>query len=168
MAIPASKEELIATIEENYRKLVPELKEIAPAVARENQLPGHAKGTTMSAADLVSYLLGWGELVLKWTKDNEASLPGYQWNELGQLAQKFYTDYEDLDYEELLARLEETVKEILAFIKQTSNKELYGKPWYKKHTLGRMIQLNTASPYKNAHARLRRMKKGARRERRTR
>ncbi|MFD0387572.1 ClbS/DfsB family four-helix bundle protein [Tistrella bauzanensis] len=34
------------------------------------------------------------------------------------------------------------------------------RPWYKTRTLGRMIQLNTASPYRNARGRLRRWMAG--------
>lgn len=33
--------------------------------------------------------------------------------------------------------------------------ELYGANWYEKYTAGRMIQFNTASPYKNARSGIR-------------
>ncbi|MDH8045884.1 colibactin self-protection protein ClbS, partial [Klebsiella pneumoniae] len=68
---------------------------ITPQLAFEPLLEGHAKGTTISVANLVSYLIGWGELVLHW-HDQEAKgktiiFPeeGFKWNELGRLAQKF-------------------------------------------------------------------------------
>ena len=32
------------------------------------KIDGHAKGTKMSISDLVAYLIGWGELVLKWNR----------------------------------------------------------------------------------------------------
>ncbi|KES09456.1 Protein of unknown function (DUF1706), partial [Snodgrassella alvi SCGC AB-598-P14] len=35
-------------------------------------MEGHAKGTMMSAAQLVSYLIGWGELVLSWHKQEQS------------------------------------------------------------------------------------------------
>ena len=38
---------------------------------------------------------------------------------------------------------------------------LYGEAWYGKYPLGRMIQLNTSSPYANARARLRKWKKAS-------
>ncbi|HIE6756534.1 TPA: colibactin self-protection protein ClbS, partial [Escherichia coli] len=44
-------------------------------------------------------------------------------------------------------------------IERFSNDELYGKPWYNKWTRGRMIQFNTASPYKNASGRLNKLQK---------
>ncbi|MCA7584671.1 ClbS/DfsB family four-helix bundle protein, partial [Escherichia coli] len=36
---------------------------------------------------------------------------------------------------------------------------LYGRPWYKKWTMGRMISFNTSSPYANANGRLRKWAK---------
>ncbi|EFN7147835.1 colibactin self-protection protein ClbS, partial [Escherichia coli] len=112
------------------------------------------------------YLIGWGELVLHW-HDQEAKgktiiFPeeGFKWNELGRLAQKFYRDYEDItEYEVLLARLKENKQQLVALIERFSNDELYGKPWYNKWTRGRMIQFNTASPYKNASGRLNKLQK---------
>ncbi|EEY5685660.1 TPA: colibactin self-protection protein ClbS, partial [Escherichia coli] len=120
----------------------------------------------ISVANLVSYLIGWGELVLHW-HDQEAKgktiiFPeeGFKWNELGRLAQKFYRDYEDItEYEVLLARLKENKQQLVALIERFSNDELYGKPWYNKWTRGRMIQFNTASPYKNASGRLNKLQK---------
>ncbi|KES11140.1 Protein of unknown function (DUF1706), partial [Snodgrassella alvi SCGC AB-598-P14] len=35
-------------------------------------LTSYAKGTMMSAAQLVSYLIGWGELVLSWHKQEQS------------------------------------------------------------------------------------------------
>lgn len=66
----------------------------------------------MSIHNLVAYLIGWGQLVLKWndrkSQGHEVDFPetGFKWNELGK-----------------------------------------------------MIQLNTASPFKNATARIRKWKK---------
>ena len=119
----------------------------------------------MSISDLVAYLIGWSELVLKWNlkKDDgqDVDFPetGYKWNELGKLAQKFYSDYENLDYKSLLEKLENNVEQILDLIKVTENDDLYEKPWYDKWTKGKMIQLNTSSPYKNARSRVRKWKK---------
>ena len=119
----------------------------------------------MSVSDLVAYLIGWSELVLKWNlkKDNgqDVDFPetGYKWNELGKLAQKFYSDYENIDYKSLLTKLDENVNQILDLIRKTDNIDLYEKPWYDKWTKGKMIQLNTSSPYKNARSRVRKWKK---------
>jgi hypothetical protein len=165
MAVPKNKTELIFEIETNYTKLIKDLESIPAELTQAKELEGHAKGTKMSISDLVAYLVGWGELVLKWRQkkdDHElVDFPetGYKWNELGKLAQKFYSDYAHLDYQTLLIRLEKTKVDILEIVQNTSNQDLYEKPWYDKWPQGKMIQLNTSSPYKNARARVRKWKR---------
>jgi len=64
----------------------------------------------MNVHNLVSYLIGWNHLVLKWidldAKVAAINFPetGFRWNELGALAQKFYSDYEDVPFEGLQGR----------------------------------------------------------------
>lgn len=129
--------------------------------ARERTLDGHMAGTSMSPADLVSYLVGWNELVLKWLdQDDRGAMvdfpdAGFQWNQLGHLAQRFYRDYEALDYPQLLARLTIAKSRLVETISSRADDELYGSPWYGKWTKGRMIQFNTSSPYANARGRIR-------------
>ncbi|MCP1104258.1 colibactin self-protection protein ClbS [Serratia nevei] len=166
MAVPESKDELIKAINNNYSLLNKKLESIAPKLAFESLLEGHVKGTTISVANLVSYLIGWGDLVLHWheqeAKGETIVFPeeGYKWNELGRLAQKFYRDYGDItEYGALLLRLKENKQQLVTLIEQFSNDELYGKPWYNQWTRGRMIQFNTASPYKNATGRINKLKK---------
>jgi len=165
MAVPATKDELISAISTNYKKLQTELSSIPVAATVAMELEGHSKGTLMSINNLVSYLVGWGELVLKWIDKKQTGQPvdfpetGYKWNELGKLVQKFYSDYEKDTFTVLCEKLDKTVQDILAVIHEKSNEELYGVPWYEKWTLGRMIQFNTASPYNNATSRIRRWKK---------
>ena len=165
MAVPKNKTELIFEIETNYAKLIKDLESIPLELTQIKDLEGHAKDTRMSISDLVAYLIGWGDLVLKWhqKKENNESVDfpetGYKWNELGKLAQKFYADYEHLDYPSLLIKLDKTKVDILDIIQRTSNQDLYEKPWYDKWSQGKMIQLNTSSPYKNARARVRKWKR---------
>ena len=119
----------------------------------------------MSVHNLVSYLVGWNHLVLKWidfdSKGAAIDFPesGFQWNQLGALAQKFYSDYEDIPFDELLTAFEDAKTRIVAFISSQTDYRLYGVNWYKKYTLGRMIQFNTSSPYSNARTRLRKWKR---------
>lgn len=64
MAVPASKEELIKTINSNFSLLNKKLESITPQTAFKPLLEGHTKGTMVCVVNLVSYLIGWGELVL--------------------------------------------------------------------------------------------------------
>lgn len=165
MAIPKNKKELIQAIHDNHQKLENELSDISPSRATKKELEGHAKNTKMSINNLMAYLVGWGQLVLKWedkkSKGQEVDFPdsGYKWNQLGLLAQKFYKDYEMDDLLTLKSKLDITIKEILHLIDKKTNKELYETLWYDKWTLGKMIQLNTSSPFKNAKDRIRKWKK---------
>jgi hypothetical protein len=165
MAIPSNKEELSKAIVDNYKKLIGELSSIPIDLTDKKELDGHSKNTVMSIKDLVAYLVGWGQLVLKWNdrkdKGLEVDFPetGFKWNELGQLAQKFYKDYEKDNFKILSKKLEKTTNEVLKLIGEKTNKELYEMDWYDKWTLGKMIQLNTSSPFKNAKDRIRKWKK---------
>jgi len=75
------------------------------------------------------------------------------------LAQKFYADHQGRGYDDLLGDLTREKTAIVDQVNARSNVSLYGAAWYGKHSLGRMIQLNTAAPYKNATLRLRRWRK---------
>ena len=165
MAVPINKKELQKAIISNYTKLKKELLTIPFEKTSINELEGHSKGTLMNINNLISYLVGWGELVIKWNekKDNNEAVDfretGYKWNELGKLAQKFYEDFKDDDFNSLIIKLDKTVETILLLIENKSNKELYEVTWYEKWTLGRMIQFNTSSAYLNAKNRIRKCKK---------
>ncbi|HCK4697991.1 TPA: ClbS/DfsB family four-helix bundle protein [Pseudomonas aeruginosa] len=161
MAVPTNKDELLRVIDSNFERLIKELRVVPPAVVDEYSLEGHAKGTKMSVANLAAYLVGWNELVLKWLDRDAAGKPvdfpetGFKWNELGRLAQKFYRDYESVPYPQLIERLAAAKGRIVSLIEARSDDDLYGRSWYEKWTMGRMIQFNTASPYANARERLR-------------
>ncbi|GAA4999429.1 ClbS/DfsB family four-helix bundle protein [Acinetobacter puyangensis] len=161
MAVPEKKQQLLLAIDKNFNLLMKKLRQVPPQYAFLQELEGHAKNTRMSVAQLVSYLIGWGELVLSWHEKERQGIhidfpeTGYQWNQLGLLAQKFYQDYADItDYEGLLQKLQQNKDALVALIESFDDQQLYMQTWYGKWTRGRMIQFNTASPYKNAVARL--------------
>lgn len=161
MAVPENKAELLEAMEKSALALRKKLERIPAEVAFDAQLEGHATGSHMSAANLVSYLLGWGEQVLYWHKQEAAGIEidfpakGFKWNELGKLAQKYYADYQHISsWPELLVLLENNQQQLMMLVASYSDEALYHHPWYGKWTRGRMIQFNSASPYKNASARL--------------
>jgi hypothetical protein len=166
MPIPKSKAELIKEINESFEKLQKELVTIPIELSEKREIEGHSKNSLISINNLLAYLIGWGQLVLKWhdlkTKEIDCEFPekGFKWNKLGLLAQKFYTDFENNNYYTLQLKLTNTVNELLVLIESKSNSELYEMPWYKSYTMGRMIQLNTSSPYKNARLKIRKWRNG--------
>ncbi len=139
MAIPRDKDELLDSINSGFGRLFADLVLVDPAKADACTMEGHARGTLMSVSNLVAYLIGWNELVLKWLERDAAGEPvdfpetDFKWNELGRLARE----------------------RIVSAVEAKENAELYGRPWYGKWTMGRMIQFNTSSPYANARGRLR-------------
>lgn len=161
MAIPTSKTELLAAIDERFVKLQAALDAVPAEIADEKSMEGHAKGTMMSVNNLVSYLIGWNALVLKWLDEDDRGKTvifpevGFQWNELGALAQKFYNDYADNRFDENRQKLVDVQQELVAEISKRGDEELYGAPWHGKWTKGRMIQFNSSSPYENARGRVR-------------
>lgn len=162
MAVPDNRQALLDAMRSTYDKLARDLARVPAGRAREATLEGHAAGTRMSVADLVAYLIGWQQRVLSWCEDRARGLPGdfpapgYRWNELGRLARQFYADRAGQDYAALRRQLEQGHARLVALVEQGSDASLYGAPWYERYTQGRMIQLNTAAPYANARARLRR------------
>ena len=165
MAIPKNKIELLNAIVDSYDKLTSEFSNIPIELTKNKELDGHSKGTLMSINDLIAYLIGWGQLVLKWNdrrvNGHNVDFPetGFKWNQLGQLAQKFYEDQKDEDFITIKLKLDITTSQILKLIESKTNIELYETDWYDKWTFGRMIQLNTSSPFKNAKDRIRKWKK---------
>lgn len=161
MPIPRNKLELAAAIDSSYAQLSAELARVPPERARDSSLPGHAAGTTMSPADLAAYLIGWNELVLSWFAERERGVdpvlpaPGFAWNQLGELAGTFYREHDGESWPDLLVRLDEAKAQITALVEELGEADLYGQPWYRSYTAGRMIQLNTSSPYANSRGRLR-------------
>lgn len=161
MPIPQNKEELLAAMRTTHGKLQQDLAHIPIALSLQESMAGHAKDSTMSPFQLIAYLVGWAEVVLEWNllfeSGEEVHFPteGYKWNELGALAQKFYHDYPQHNFTSISLLLDQRVEEITELIKKKSNEELYKTLWYKNYTMGRMIQLNTSSPYKNARSRIR-------------
>ncbi|HCQ0610070.1 TPA: ClbS/DfsB family four-helix bundle protein, partial [Escherichia coli] len=87
MSVPQTKAELLLAIDKNFSKLISYLNTIPPEITSDKSMDGHAKGTEMSVRDLVSYLLGWNALVVKWIASDAKGLPvdfpetGYKWNQ---------------------------------------------------------------------------------------
>jgi len=170
--IATNKDELINDINSTYKKLRSEFNNISLEKALDKSLDWQVKGTKMSLHNLLSYLVGWWELMLKRehiysTESRIPDLPdtGYTMNDWWKLALKFYSDYEEYDYEVLLDKFDKVVFDIITMLSSLDNEKIYWESWYvtksswKWYTFWRMIALNTSSPYKNAYWRIRKWKK---------
>ena len=122
-----------------------------------------------SVADILSYQIGWGKVLLSWEKNEQANrkahMPkkGFKWNQLGELAESFYQDYESKNYKQLKSLFKKTVREIESLINELSHDEIF-KPHHREWTgekwaMVKWIQINTVAPYKSARTKVRRWKK---------
>ncbi|RSM26379.1 hypothetical protein C5B78_12695 [Aeromonas salmonicida] len=75
MGIPSNKAELLLAIDTNFGKLLKALQAVPESRVQELVMEGHRKSTSMSVANLVAYLIGWNELVIKWIERDAAGLP---------------------------------------------------------------------------------------------
>jgi hypothetical protein len=164
-SVPKNKEELQKSISVAFKKILADYLTIPSQLSREIGVVGIVKGTEISVSDTLSYLIGWGKLVLKWydlkSKNQAVDFPdtGYNWNELGQLAQHFHSEYHDWSYDNLIKEFTATTDRILVLVASIDNQKLYGESWFEKYTLGKMIQFNTSSPMVNMRGKVRKFKK---------
>lgn len=161
-SIPTNKAALQEAIHQAFDKLMPDYRKIPASLCRELGIEGNQKGTLISACDSLAYLIGWGHLVLNWHQQKTQNQPvdfpakGFAWNQLGELAQHFYQEYQAWHYDELLAEYESVVQQILQLIDRADAQVLYQAGWYNDWSQGRMIQFNTSSPMKSMRTKVRR------------
>ncbi len=164
-SVPKNKVELQKLIRVSFDKLFADYLTIPAEISRKTGVIGNVKNTEISVSDTIAYLIGWGKLVLKWYAFKSQNKPvdfpaaGYKWNDLGQLAQSFHLQYHEWAYDKLLEEFKITINNIVLLVESLDDKSLYGESWYKKYTLGKMIQFNTSSPMTNIRSKVRKFKK---------
>lgn len=169
MPIATNKAALRQDIKEAYRRLRPLLGGFSPSQLHAPLLEGQCKGMMMSPHDLLAYLVGWAELVLSWRRRwlAEGRIQQIPVSGFGRMARHFYSLHAALPHAALLSRLDDAVVDVLAMVDGCSEEELYGTVWYtarssgRTYTFGRLVQMNTAAPYRNARSRIGRWKKRA-------
>lgn len=75
MAVPETRDELLAAIEKTFVQLERDLDRGPLGTVRDPVLDGHAKDTKMSPSDLVAYLIGWNQQVLIWHNVDPQAFP---------------------------------------------------------------------------------------------
>lgn len=161
-SISKNKAQLLNSIINIFDKLCVDYEKISPELSRKLAIEGNVKGSQISVCDTLAYLIGWQKLVLKWYNRKEQRLPvhfpeeGFNWQQLGQLAEHFHQQYALWEYEALYNKFKSTTAQLIALVNRLDNEVLYGEPWYKSYSLGRMIQFNSSAPMKNTRTRVRR------------
>jgi hypothetical protein len=118
-SIPTNKTELQKSINLAFNKILADYSTIPVEITRKINITGNIKGTIISVCDTLSYLIGWGKLVLKWhnlkSNNQPVNFPetGYKWNELGKLAQYFHAEYSEWNFGNLIEEFKVTITNIL-------------------------------------------------------
>ncbi len=131
-----------------------------------------AEGVDRTPAQMIAYQLGWMSLILRWEREEQEGktvitpAPGYKWNALGNLYQRFYQDYASCSVSELCVLFSEKVCDIIAFLNTLSEDELF-LPGYRKWAssnpsnwpIWKWVQVNTIAPFTSFRAKIRKWKK---------
>lgn len=123
-------------------------------------------------AQMISYQLGWMNLILSWEQDNKdgkdvvTPTPDYKWNKLGNLYESFYKEYSDYSIDSLIKMFDECVSEIIQLLKEYEDKELFeegGRQWAtttpSNWPIWKWVHINTVAPFKSFRTKIRKWKK---------
>lgn len=122
----SNAEELIESIDRAYKKFIEEFKGIPEELRGK-----HISEVDKSPSEILSYQLGWINLLLSWEKDEQCGLdvqmptPDYKWNNLGRLYQSFYEQYGILTLKQQEEELTKLVQMLVDWINELSEAELF-------------------------------------------
>lgn len=122
--------------------------------------------------EIIAYQLGWMKLLLGWDKDERCGkevvtpAPGYKWNQLGNLYQGFYKQYQDESLSMLVDLFNSTVDELIQWLSYFSEEELFcpeGRKWASSTPsnwpVWKWVHINTVAPFKSFRSKIRKWKK---------
>ncbi|MHA4262678.1 ClbS/DfsB family four-helix bundle protein (plasmid) [Bacillus cereus] len=162
----ANAEEFIKSIDKAYKKFIEEFK-----VIPENLRSKHISEVDKTPSEILSYQLGWINLLLSWEKDEQCGLdvqtptPDYKWNNLGGLYQSFYERYGRLTLKQQEEELTKLVQMLVDWISDLSEVELFQPEQRKwattkaKWPIWKWVHINTVAPFTNFRTKIRKWKK---------
>jgi hypothetical protein len=161
-----SKQELMKTIHSHYMLLDAEFSEIDNS-EKDIRIPEVDK----TPSEIISYQLGWLDLVMGWDKDEKEGRPflmpspDYKWNQLGGLYQSFYDRYTAVSLPELRDLFRRAEQQWLDWISTLTEEELFTqgiRKWTgskENWPMARWIHINSAAPFKTFRSKIRKWKK---------
>lgn len=164
MPLPATKDELLESLKQAYIKLDSEFDVVNLEYERQHGIEGN-----ISCCDIVSYQIGWADLIMGWEQQELAgkapAMPakGFKWNQMGDLAQSFYDKNSKKSLSQLRAEFNERYKKLVNWIESLNEQELFEMHQRKwtgdKWAIVKWIQVNSIAPYRSARTKVRRWKK---------
>lgn len=162
-----SKKELIDEILKRKELFINEFASI-----KENEKDKIIDEVDRTPAQMISYQLGWMNLILFWEDENkkeiDVSTPtkDYKWNNLGGLYEDFYKQYENYSLKELIDEFNSDVDKIIALINSLSDEEFFEsdkRQWASSTKsnwpIWKWIHINTVAPFKTFRTKIRKWKK---------
>lgn len=128
-------------------------------------------GVDKTPSQNLSYQLGWTHLLLQWESDEKKGIDvktptaDYKWNNLKGLYESFYNQYGAFTLVQQRALLKKQVDEIIDWIESLDEDTLFTPGQRKWATtpaqwpVWKWTHINTAAPFKNFRAQLRKWKK---------
>lgn len=162
----ANAEEFIKSIDKAYKKFIEEFK-----VIPENLRGKRISEVDKTPSEILSYQLGWINLLLSWEKDEQCGLdvqtptPDYKWNNLGGLYQSFYERCGRLTLKQQEEELTKLVQMLVDWISDLSEVELFQPEQRKwattkaKWPIWKWVHINTVAPFTNFRTKIRKWKK---------
>ena len=99
---------------ESYNKLDSAFDVVNSAHERKDGIEGN-----LSCCDIVSYQIGWANLLMSWEQQELAgktpAMPnkGFKWNQLSDLAQSFYDESNEISLSQLSGKFSEKYEELV-------------------------------------------------------
>lgn len=122
--------------------------------------------------EIIAYQLGWMNLIRGWDcdelegKEVITPAPGYKWNQMGELYQGFYVQYQDKTLAELRELYVTTVASLAEWLNNFSDDELFksgGRKWAASTSsnwpIWKWVHINTVAPFKSFRSKIRKWKK---------
>lgn len=167
MATYTTKKELIFEIEKTANLFIQEFNDI-----KEAQKDVMVEEIDRTPVQMIAYQLGWLNLLMNWDRDEltgkEVTTPalGYKWNELGDLYQSFYTQYENYSLSELKNEYIETVAKFVEWVDSFTEKEIFEQDVRKwasstpsKWPIWKWAHINSVAPFKSFRTKIRKWEK---------
>ena len=162
---------------ENKQMLIDEIQKRADLFINEfTAIPddkGDARleGVDKTPKEMIAYQLGWLNLVMGWDRDELEGkevitpAPNYKWNQLGELYQSFFRNYNQYLLSELSQIFKETVNEFIEWLSTVDDHTLFQagvRKWTVTNAnwaMWKWVHINTVAPFKSFRTHIRKWKK---------
>ncbi|HHV63996.1 MAG TPA: ClbS/DfsB family four-helix bundle protein [Peptococcaceae bacterium] len=162
-----SKKDLIAEIEKTANLFINEFLDV-----KEDDKDKLIEGVDRSPAQMISYQLGWLDLIMGWDKaeaeGKQVVTPceGYKWNNLGRLYQSFYDRFSSYSLTELQDLFKEKIIIFIQWLNGFTEEDVFtagSRKWASSTPsnwpVWKLVHINTVAPFKSFRSKIRKWKK---------